>query len=118
MKIKRKKTKQMTLLIQSRIGFPCPCCGEIMVGDPDHPQYATIEHIIPLDHGGTNNPDNLDVICYSCNTARNSVKQYFDNRGHRVPKEYWQISLSKSIQHFIDAFYGEYHTIFLKARFG
>ena len=119
MTIKRKtKTKKITLLIQSRIGLPCPSCGEIMTGVPGHPQYATLEHVIPLDHGGTNHISNLDIICNSCNSARNYVKQYFDNRNRRVPREYWQCSLRSSLLYIIDRYYKEYHDIFLIARFG
>ena len=118
MKKKRNKTKTQHSLVLSRIGLPCPSCGEILVGVPGHPQYATLEHVIPLDHGGTNHPSNLDVICTSCNSARNSVKQHFDNRFRQVPKEYWQISLCSSLIYNIDRFYKEYHIIFLNARFG
>ena len=118
MNYRRNKNKYQLLLVLSRIGFPCPICGEIMVGDPGHPQSATLEHVIPLHHGGTNHPSNLDVICNSCNSARNTVKQYFDARFRRVPFEYWQCSLVKSLKHIIDHFYNEYHIIFLNARFG
>ena len=118
MKKRRNKTKTQHSLVLSRIGLPCPSCGEILVGDPGHPQYATLEHVIPLDHGGTNHLTNLDVICTSCNSARNSVKQHFDNRSRQVPKEYWQVSLRNSLIYIIDRFYKEYHIIFLNARFG
>ena len=118
MKKRKNKTKQQHSLVLSRIGLPCPICGEILVGTPGHPQYATLEHVIPLDHGGTNHLTNLDVICTSCNSARNSVKQHFDNRSRQVPKEYWQVSLRSSLIYIIDRFYKEYHIIFLNARFG
>jgi hypothetical protein len=119
MKTKRiSKNKTLKSTILSRIGLPCPCCGKIMVGSSDSPLYATLEHIIPLDHGGTNHPNNLDVICTSCNSARNTVKQHFDNRSRQVPIEYWQYSLRNSFIYSIDRFYKEYHVVFLNARFG
>ena len=89
-----------------------------MVETLNHPNMATVEHVIPLDHGGTNDPSNIDIICLSCNRARNSVKQHFDNRSRRVPSEYWQCSLRHSLIYIIDRFYKEYHVIFLNARFG
>jgi hypothetical protein len=86
--------------------------------NPNHPNMATVEHIIPLDHDGTYDPSNIDIICLSCNRARNSVKQHFDNLYRRVPSEYWQCSLRNSLIYTIDRFYKEYHIIFLIARFG
>jgi 5-methylcytosine-specific restriction endonuclease McrA len=118
MNTRKNKNHKLKLLILSRIGLPCPCCGEVMDENPNHSNMATVEHIIPLDHGGTNDPSNIDIICLSCNRARNSVKQHFDNRYRRVPSEYWQCSLRNSLIYIIDRFYKEYHIIFLIARFG
>jgi hypothetical protein len=118
MKTKRKtKNKTLRTLILSRIGFPCPCCGEIMVGDPNHANMATLEHVEPLDHGGSNHPSNLDVICLSCQRARNYVKQFFENKNRLVPKEYWQLSLRFDLIYLVDRFYKEFHLIFLQRRF-
>ena len=116
----KRKSKNAFLrsLIRSRIGFPCPCCGEVMVGEPNHANMATLEHVIPLDHGGTNHPSNLDVICLSCQRVRNSVKIHFDNQRRLVPKEYWQLSLCNSLMYLVEEFYKEYHEIFLQRRYG
>jgi len=89
-----------------------------MVGAPPHANMATLEHVIPLDHGGTNHPSNLDVICLSCQRVRNSVKIHFDNQGRLVPKEYWQLSLCNSLMYLVEEFYKEYHEIFLQRRYG
>ena len=108
----------MKRFVQSKIGFPCPPCGDKMVATCNHTTMATLEHVIPLSHGGSNHSSNLDVICLSCQRARNYVKQYFENQEDFVPKEYWQLSLCPSLIHFIDAYYIIYHDIFIKARFG
>jgi len=115
--IRKNKNKTLRTLILSRIGFPCPCCGEIMVGDPNHANMATLEHVEPLDHGGSNHPSNLDVICLSCQRARNYVKQFFENKNRLVPKEYWQLSLCYDLIYLVDRFYKEFHLIFLQRRF-
>lgn len=50
---------------QKRIrGLPqkCAMCGET---DP-----LTVDHIIPLDKGGANTPDNLQILCRSCNNRK------------------------------------------------
>ena len=114
---KRKRRKSQRTLVHSRIGFSCPCCGESMVGNPNHANMATLEHVEPLHHGGSNHPSNLDVICLSCQRARNSVKIHFDNQGRVVPKEYWQLSLCNSLIYLVEHFYNEFHVIFLQYRF-
>jgi hypothetical protein len=34
---------------------------------------STLEHILPLSHGGGNDYANLDIACHRCNTSRSSV---------------------------------------------
>lgn len=38
--------------------------------DPDGRQTATLEHIVPKNHGGTDDLDNLAVACERCNTGK------------------------------------------------
>lgn len=42
----------------------CACCG--VEGN------LTVDHIIPLSKGGTNNPENLQPLCRSCNSRKNT----------------------------------------------
>ena len=42
-------------------GKPCVNCGR---------PADTIDHIVPLCHGGTNEPDNLQPMCRDCNSAK------------------------------------------------
>ena len=35
-----------------------------------HPQMATLDHIVPVSKGGTNQPRNFVVACYECNAKR------------------------------------------------
>jgi hypothetical protein len=116
--IKRRYTDKMKTLIQSRIGSACPICGVKLVAICDTMDKATIEHVLPLSNGGSNEKRNLAVICRACNYARNFVKQFFENKGERVPVEYWQCSLLSSLLPIVEHYYYDYHKIFLNARFG
>ena len=46
----------------------CAHCGT--------PSNLTIDHIIPLGKGGTNTQDNLQMLCYSCNTLKADMHPY------------------------------------------
>lgn len=40
----------------------CQCCGST--------EHLTIDHIIPLARGGSNDLDNLQILCRSCNSRK------------------------------------------------
>lgn len=46
---------------QSRVSVPL---------DESEPAHATLEHIIPKHHGGTDDADNLAVACARCNQLK------------------------------------------------
>lgn len=49
----------------------CPLCHvPLDYNTPHTPQSAECDHIIPWAHGGTDDPDNLRVICRNCNVRR------------------------------------------------
>lgn len=47
---------------------PCYCCGKHVTQ-----AKATLEHVIPLSHGGTNDMDNLSISHRYCNQARGNA---------------------------------------------
>lgn len=117
MTIKRRTTNKMKHYRLSKVGFACPICGvKLTAVCSKSPSFATIEHIIPLDQGGDNRIQNIEIICLACNRARNYVKQDYQNRNLIVPIEYWQCSLIGVLDYIVNAFYREYHELFLKVR--
>lgn len=51
----------------------CAYCTETMSLDYMQPTSATLEHVVPSSHGGSNHESNLVVACYSCNHARGNT---------------------------------------------
>lgn len=56
------KSKSWKKRIYERDGYKCKYCGST--------NNLTIDHIIPLAKGGTNEPDNLRVMCRTCNCRK------------------------------------------------
>lgn len=48
--------------VMERDVYCCRSCGSNL--------YPEIDHIIPLSRGGTNHPDNLQVLCRGCNAQK------------------------------------------------
>ena len=54
-------------VLQSSYGV-CAHCGKKLTT-----KTMTIEHIIPLSRGGTNDPENLVALCYDCNQKKGNM---------------------------------------------
>lgn len=64
--------------ILERNGYMCQLCGAVP-GDQDpfnseRKVRLHIDHIIPLSQGGTNENDNLRVLCSACNQGRSNLQ--------------------------------------------
>ncbi len=55
-------------LIRSRDNFVCQACGKNVRGKENH-----IDHIVPVDFGGTNELDNLQLLCKACNLGKKNL---------------------------------------------
>lgn len=69
---------QLRTEILERNGFTCRRCGA-GPGDPDpfNPDRKIrlhIDHIVPLSQGGTDEKDNLRVLCSACNQGRSNIQ--------------------------------------------
>ena len=56
------KTPKLTMRIFRRDGFCCKICGSI--------DDLTIDHIIPISKDGSDDDDNLQTLCKSCNSRK------------------------------------------------
>lgn len=50
-------------------GGKCTHCGTLL----DRYTNLTVDHVIPLGKGGTNDPENLTVLCEDCNTLKSDM---------------------------------------------
>jgi 5-methylcytosine-specific restriction endonuclease McrA len=60
--------------LAARDGAACMYCGRDLdlgaLGNPDHPDRPTIDHVLPRSRGGTWHIDNLVIACRACNTMK------------------------------------------------
>lgn len=74
----RSMSQQLRTLILERNGYTCQLCGA-GPGDPDpfddtRKVRLHIDHITPISQGGTDDPNNLRVVCSACNAGRANVE--------------------------------------------
>tara|TARA_Y100000766_G_scaffold270121_1_gene267761 strand:+ start:619 stop:1017 length:399 start_codon:yes stop_codon:yes gene_type:complete len=80
--IKRKNSKKMIFLRDSKVGTKCPICGIIMGPSKENVDFsATIEHKVRLADGGKNCLSNIVICCKSCNNARDIVAKELQRQG-------------------------------------
>ena len=51
--------------LKAQYNWTCPCCGG---KEPDI--KLTLDHVIPLSKGGSNNIENIQPLCKSCNCKK------------------------------------------------
>lgn len=58
-------------------GDTCCWCQKVCLldVDPQHPDRATVEHLVPRSKGGSNRRENLRVACYACNHKRGDMSR-------------------------------------------
>jgi hypothetical protein len=66
--------------ILDRDKWTCQCCGikvhDRHTGNWNTPNKAHIDHIIPISKSGNSEPDNLQVLCRTCNLSKSDKLEY------------------------------------------
>ena len=65
--------------VQQRDKFTCAACGAVRA---DH----EVDHRVPLEQGGTNDPENLQSLCRDCNAYKGDDKTTDEVREWRMKK--------------------------------
>lgn len=72
-RVKKKKKRRKSISrtqrvrIYKRDGYCCVACG---FDGRRKPKTLTIDHRIPVVHGGSNSDSNLQTMCFPCNNAK------------------------------------------------
>lgn len=59
---RKKLSAQKSLAVFARNGYACVTCGSR--------ENLTVDHIVPWSKGGSNDMDNLQTLCRSCNSRK------------------------------------------------
>lgn len=103
--VSRTISPQLRNEILERNGFTCQLCGA-GPGDPDpfNPSRRVrlhVDHLVPISQGGTDEKENLRVLCSACNQGRSNVQPPSDTALNIIAKIR---KLPKSEQHEIFGF--------------
>jgi 5-methylcytosine-specific restriction endonuclease McrA len=69
---RRKRHRDERLALAFRDGYRCHICGDLVdLSLPaNHVLAFTLDHVVPLDRGGADHPDNLSTAHRSCNSRK------------------------------------------------
>lgn len=67
----RSRQEMRKVHVQHQRGKCCYCRVKMIGGKAEHPQKATLEHVIPSCFFGRNNHRNTVAACTACNSKRN-----------------------------------------------
>lgn len=75
----------MRMELQNGLCYYCGC--KIHLGEHNLLPIATLDHMIPLSLGGTDEPHNVVAACWGCNNAKGSLtaQAFIDKLLHKSP---------------------------------
>lgn len=77
--------------VLTRYGSRCAMCGKT---PRDDAVKLVVDHIVPLDWGGTNAPENLQPLCVECNSGKKAHYSSFDAYAEAI-----KITIGRDVVH-------------------
>lgn len=68
--------------ILHRSGFKCQACGA--KPHKDNNVQLNIDHIVPVSWGGSNDSENLQVLCFDCNVSKGNRFMFDHNKDQQL----------------------------------
>lgn len=94
-------------------GFVCAHCGKKLSYVRDY----TVEHVVPLNKGGTNDPDNLIALCEACNKEKGDDVVCPDDYYHYLPKPVRERAIRTFDRYVKSVSWLDERTVFMADRF-
>ena len=96
-------SKKQKLDVYERDGYKCQLCGRDMDYTAEYSSFS-VDHIMPLSRGGTNESDNLQTCCKSCNSRKGTktTEEYIQYK-HKVYNQQFFDLVIRDFQRFIDS---------------
>lgn len=99
---RRRFSKAERAKILERSGGKCLCCGKQL-----KPEDFTVDHVVPLSRGGTNDIENLVALCFNCNSFKSNdlyvPQSFYKNASEKLLKE-----LNNHFDKWFDTVYKDY----------
>lgn len=90
---RRIKPTDKRAILLTKQGGKCAHCNKVLqIKNPrSMSNYGTYDHILPKSLGGTNNIENLQLLCFECNQKKaaktNNVETRLDGRNLWISRE-------------------------------
>jgi 5-methylcytosine-specific restriction endonuclease McrA len=65
--------------LKAQYNWTCPCCAK-----PESEITLTEDHIVPISKGGSDNIENIQPLCRSCNSKKHAKTIKYDVKDHQT----------------------------------
>lgn len=97
-------SSRMRAEVLTRFGARCAMCGKTPKEDS---VKLVIDHVVPLDWGGTNDAENLQPLCDECNSGKKAHYSSFDEYADAIREAIGRDVVHERIGELLKAMQGE-----------
>ena len=78
-KLRRGSLSKARYSVLERAGFKCQCCG--VKPSKDNDVTLDVDHVVPFSMGGSDDLENLQILCSACNRSKSNNYAFDHNDG-------------------------------------